>query len=128
MLPGDNPESVRKQLVDVLNDPQITLVPAVLPIQAPESPLTPEVVDKVARVVHGLWPDTPIIPIMATYFTDGRQFRNAGIPSYGANGVWKEESENRAHGKDERVATAAFDESVEFAYRLVKAFGGDAQR
>jgi acetylornithine deacetylase/succinyl-diaminopimelate desuccinylase-like protein len=29
--------------------------------------------------------------------------------------------ENRAHGRDERIGIQAFDESVEFTYRLVKA-------
>jgi acetylornithine deacetylase/succinyl-diaminopimelate desuccinylase-like protein len=30
--------------------------------------------------------------------------------------------ENRAHGRDERIGIQAFDASVEFTYRLLKAF------
>ena len=43
--------------------------------------MTPEVIDKITAALHGVWPDVPIIPTMATYFTDGRQFRNAQMPS-----------------------------------------------
>jgi acetylornithine deacetylase/succinyl-diaminopimelate desuccinylase-like protein len=41
--------------------------------------------------------------------------------SYDISGVWEDVDENRAHGKDERVGIQAFDESVEFTYRLIKA-------
>jgi hypothetical protein len=36
--------------------------------------------------------------------------------------VWEDVDENRAHGRDERIAVQSFDESVEFTYRLMKAF------
>jgi hypothetical protein len=32
--------------------------------------------------------------------------------------------DNRAHGRDERIGVREFDESVEYTYRLMKAFGG----
>jgi acetylornithine deacetylase/succinyl-diaminopimelate desuccinylase-like protein len=59
---------------------------------------------------------------MATGFSDGRQTRNAGIPTYDLSGLWMDVDENRAHGRDERVPVRAFDESVEYTYRLAKAF------
>jgi len=52
-----------------------------------------------------------------------RQTRNAGIPSYDVSGVFQDVDENRAHGRDERVGIRAFDESVEFTYRLLKTMG-----
>jgi hypothetical protein len=58
---------------------------------------------------------------MATGFSDDRQTRNAGIPSYDVSGVWADVDENRAHGRDERVGAREFDESVEYTYRLMKA-------
>jgi acetylornithine deacetylase/succinyl-diaminopimelate desuccinylase-like protein len=38
--------------------------------------------------------------------------------------VWQDVDENRAHGRDERFGVQAFDESVEFTYRLMKAMSG----
>jgi acetylornithine deacetylase/succinyl-diaminopimelate desuccinylase-like protein len=75
---------------------------------------------KVAKLAHSMWPGVPIIPTMATGFSDDRQTRNAGMPSYDISGEWVDVDENRAHGRDERVGVEAFDESVEFTYRLVK--------
>ena len=57
---------------------------------------------------------------MATGFSDGRQTRNAGIPTYDVSGLWEEMGENRAHGRDERIQVKAFDEEVEYTYRLMK--------
>ena len=123
MMPGDTAQNVERQIVTALNDPKIAVSVLVAPIEAPDSPLTPTVVGKIETVVHEFAPDVPVTPNMATGFSDGRQFRNAGMPTYCLNGVWVEKGENRAHGRDERIIAASFDQSVEFTYRLVKAFG-----
>jgi len=62
----------------------------------------------------------PIVPTMATGFSDDRQTRNAGIPSCDLSGAWSDIDENRAHGRDERIGVREFHESVEYTYRLVK--------
>jgi len=91
---------------------------------SPESPPTPRIMTKVALLVHSMWPNVPVIPTMATGFSDDRQTRNAGMVSYDVSGVWQDVDENRAHGRDERIGIQAFDESVEFTYRLIKAMSG----
>jgi acetylornithine deacetylase/succinyl-diaminopimelate desuccinylase-like protein len=123
LMPNDSIGNVQKQLVAVLNDPKISLTVDVAPIVSPESPLTAGVVGKVTAVYNSLWPGVPLLPTMAWGFSDARQFRNAGIPTYGVSGVWEDWTENRAHGRDERVSITAFDESLEYSYRLVKEFG-----
>jgi len=123
MMPGDTAQNVQGVIVAALNDPAIRITLDAPPIVSPESPPTPQIMDKFAAVAHSMWPKVAIIPTMATGFSDDRQTRNAGIPSYDVNGVWMDVDENRAHGRDERVGTQAFDESVEFTYRLIKAMG-----
>jgi acetylornithine deacetylase/succinyl-diaminopimelate desuccinylase-like protein len=123
MMPGDSEANVRQQLSRVLNDPAIKLTLDAEPIVSPESPPTAQIMQKFAAVAHSMWPGVPVIPTMATGFSDDRQTRNAGIPSYDVSGVWEDVDENRAHGRDERVGVRAFDESVEFTYRLLKAMG-----
>lgn len=123
MMPGDTAEHVQSQLVAVLNEPKITVTLDAAPIVSPESPLTAAVLAKLAPVVHSMWPGVPIVPTMATGFSDDRRTRNAGIVSYDISGVWSEMDENRAHGRDERVGKQSFDESLEYTYRLVKAMG-----
>jgi acetylornithine deacetylase/succinyl-diaminopimelate desuccinylase-like protein len=120
MLPGDTEQQVRSALTQVLDDPKITLTLDAAPIVSPESAPTAAIMSRVAQVVHSMWPGVPIVPTMATGFSDDRQTRNAGIPSYDLSGVWIDADENRAHGRDERVGVEEFDESVEYTYRLMK--------
>ena len=125
MMPGDTETRVRALLTGALADPAIGVTLDAPPIVSPESPPTPQIMKKIAVLAHSMWPGVPLIPTMATGFSDDRQTRNAGIPSYDVSGVWIDADENRAHGRDERVGVEAFDESVEFTYRLMKAMGRD---
>jgi acetylornithine deacetylase/succinyl-diaminopimelate desuccinylase-like protein len=124
MLPGDSADNVQTVLVAALADPAIHVTLDAPPIVSPESPPTPQIMKKVALLVHSMWPNVPIVPTMATGFSDDRQTRNAGMASYDISGVWQDADENRAHGRDERIGIQAFDESVEFTYRLIKTMGG----
>jgi acetylornithine deacetylase/succinyl-diaminopimelate desuccinylase-like protein len=120
MMPGDTAEHVQTALTAALDDPGISVTMDAPPIVSPESQPTPEIMSKAASVVHSMWPGVPIVPTMATGFSDGRQTRNAGIPTYDLGGMWADVAENRAHGRDERVGVREFDESVEYTYRLLK--------
>ncbi|MFI4889796.1 MAG: M20/M25/M40 family metallo-hydrolase [Steroidobacterales bacterium] len=121
MMPADTAENVQATLVRVLNDPAISITMDAPPIPSPESPLPPQLTTKVEAVVHSMWPDVPVVPVMATWFTDDRHTRSAGIPTYDLAGVWSDINENRAHGRDERIGVRVYDESIEYTYRLVKA-------
>jgi acetylornithine deacetylase/succinyl-diaminopimelate desuccinylase-like protein len=120
MMPGDSAENVQNALATTLNDPKITITLDAPPIVSPESEPTPRITKKVEKVVHSMWPRVSIVPVMATGFSDDRQTRNAGMPSYDLSGVWIESGENRAHGRDERVGVREFDESLEYTYRLLE--------
>ena len=122
MLPGDSEANVQASLKSVLDDAKISVTLDAPPIISPESVPTPAIMAKAAAVVHSMWPGVALVPEMATGFSDGRQTRNAGIPTYDLGGMWSDVDENRAHGRDERVGVREFDESVEYTYRLVKAF------
>jgi acetylornithine deacetylase/succinyl-diaminopimelate desuccinylase-like protein len=123
MLPGDTAEHVQGLLVATLADPAIHIAQDAPPIVSPESPPTPQLMRQVALLAHSMWPKVPIIPTMATGFSDDRRTRNAGMSSYDISGVWQDVDENRAHGRDERIGIRSFDESVEFTYRLLKGMG-----
>ncbi len=123
MIPGDTAEGVQAQLSAALSDPHISVTLDAPPIVSPESSLTPKLLGKLGAVIHSMWPGVPIVPTMATGFSDDRQTRNAGMVSYDVSGTWSDMDENRAHGRDERIYKQSFDESVEYTYRLVKAMG-----
>jgi acetylornithine deacetylase/succinyl-diaminopimelate desuccinylase-like protein len=123
MMPGDSAGDVERRLTDALADPTIRVTEDAAPIVSPESPPTAQIMGRIGAVAHSMWPGVPLVPTMATGFSDDRQTRNAGIPSYDVSGIWIDGDENRAHGRDERVGVESFDQSVEFTYRLIKAMG-----
>ncbi len=78
------------------------------------------------RATEEMWPGVPVVPTMITGATDGLYLRNAGIPTYGVSGIFGEITDNRAHGRDERIGVDSFYEGQEFLYRLVKALSAPA--
>lgn len=125
LMPGDAVSHVEEQLAAALADPQLQLHLDAPPIVSPESAPTPAILALAGRVTHSMWPGVVLVPTMATGFSDDRQTRNAGIPSYDLSGVFMEVDENRAHGRDERVGVREFLESLEYTFRLMKAAGDD---
>jgi len=87
---------------------------------SPPSPITPQLFGAIEKLSAEYWPGAPIIPSMSAGATDGAFLRNIGIPTYGHSGLAGEVTENRAHGRDERVQVDSFYKGVEYLYRLVK--------
>jgi acetylornithine deacetylase/succinyl-diaminopimelate desuccinylase-like protein len=129
IIPGEDPEMVRQTLEKVAADAKVavTIVPIksadgslVRQVGVPPSPLLPEVVQAEEKTVHSLWPGLPVVPTMSTGASDGRYLRIAGIPTYGIACLFFDLDDNRAHGKDERIAIKDFYDGVEVSYRLIK--------
>jgi acetylornithine deacetylase/succinyl-diaminopimelate desuccinylase-like protein len=124
LLPDDPPDSVQAQLVRVLADTAIHLSRVSEPTLSPPSPLAPEVMGPITRLVGRMWPGAAIVPEMSTGATDGLYVRNAGIPVYGVSAVFERIDDIRAHGRDERIGVKAFHDAAQFWYELVKTLGG----
>ena len=58
---------------------------------------------------------------METGASDSIYTMAAGIPSYGIAGVAIDGDDDRAHGRDERLRIASFDQGVDFFYRYLQA-------
>jgi len=87
---------------------------------SPMSPLRDDVFGAVQRLTSTLWPGVLAPPYMVMGGTDGRMLREAGIPTYGVQGIFYDVGDIRWHGRDERVAVRSFYEGQEFLYRLVR--------
>jgi acetylornithine deacetylase/succinyl-diaminopimelate desuccinylase-like protein len=127
VLPGEPVDDVKRTLVQVLADSQIAVHDIGHPTLSPPSPLNPEITGAIERLIPDFWPGAPLIPVMSTGATDGLYLRNAGISVYGHSGLAGDISENRAHGKDERVLVKSFHDGHEYLYRLVKSLAGKAR-
>jgi acetylornithine deacetylase/succinyl-diaminopimelate desuccinylase-like protein len=94
------------------------------PYDPPASPLRPEIFAAVTQVANRMWPGVVVMPGMETGMGDARILRAAGIPSYGISGLFIEQGDGRAHGKDERIRASDFYAGVEFYDQFVKALVG----
>ena len=120
MLPDDPPDSVEAVLRRVLADTAIRISRDRPPTLSPTSPLRPEIMHPVERLVKRMWPGAVIVPEMSTGASDGLYVRNAGIPVYGVSAVFERIDDDRAHGRDERIGVKAYHDSAAFWYELVK--------
>lgn len=78
------------------------------PMASPASPLREDVVAAVTAAVRARYPGVPVIPYMAPYGTDGKEIRAGGIPTYGVMGILLKDSDQFAHGLNERVPVEQF--------------------
>jgi acetylornithine deacetylase/succinyl-diaminopimelate desuccinylase-like protein len=121
VLPGEPITEVTATLKRMLADDAIEVKRAGDFGSAGPSPLRPDVMQPIEKLTAEFWPGIPVIPTMSTGATDSRFLRAIGIPAYGHSGLAGDIDDNRAHGRDERVAVKSFDDGLEYLYRLVKA-------
>jgi acetylornithine deacetylase/succinyl-diaminopimelate desuccinylase-like protein len=120
LLPVEKPEEIRRTLEQVLADPKIKLTEMKVPVMTPFHPIDPTVLAAVTAATNKLWPGLPVIPTMDTGASDGIYLIRAGILTYGVSGIFGDEDDVRAHGRDERVLVKSFYDAVDFIYDLAK--------
>ncbi len=119
VLPVDNVTDVERTLNRVLDDPKIKVTPVKAAVNTPYTPIDPKVLSVVKAATTKNWPGLPVIPQLMLGASDGIYLIHAGIPTYGVGGIFGDEDDVRAHGRDERILTKAFDEAVDFMYDVV---------
>jgi acetylornithine deacetylase/succinyl-diaminopimelate desuccinylase-like protein len=135
ILPGHSPEEVRQDLIRVFADPKVTVrwidtaanqpkdtAPQTKAMTPP--PVRADLMAALQQVGGQMWPGVPIVPEMETGASDNIYTMAAGMPSYGLSGTAIDRDDVRAHGRDERLRIAAFDDGMEFYYRFLKALTG----
>src|SRR5215813_8047719 len=124
ILPGESVPEVRQTLLRVLADDKISVTPTHEPTLSPPPPLTPAIVGPVEKVSGEMWPGVPVVPTLLAGATDGRFTINAGIPTYGVSGMFRDPDGSGVHGLNERIRVRTMYEGQEFLYRLVKLYAG----
>jgi acetylornithine deacetylase/succinyl-diaminopimelate desuccinylase-like protein len=119
--PDMKPEEVMATLKRVVSDDQVAITNSGEIVSGPSSPMRSDLMRAVARISDTMWPGVVTVPMMVMGATDGLYLRNAGIPTYGVQGIFIERDDFRAHGRDERILQTSFYEADTFLYELVKA-------
>jgi acetylornithine deacetylase/succinyl-diaminopimelate desuccinylase-like protein len=123
ILPVDKPAEIRATLEKVLADPAIRLTEMNEPLAPPYKPLDPRLVNLITQVSNHRFPGVPVIPVMSSGATDSIFLLRAGIPAYGAGGLFVDDDDIRAHGRDERVRVKSFYDDVDFMWEMTTGFG-----
>jgi len=120
ILPGESVDEVQRTLVRVLANDKIKIAPDGQAVLSPVPPLTPEIMKPIEQISAQLWPGVPVIPTMSAGATDARFLNNAGIPTYGISGMFRDADCSGVHGLNERIRVKSLYECHEFLYRLTK--------
>ncbi|HTZ57072.1 MAG TPA: M20/M25/M40 family metallo-hydrolase [Acidobacteriaceae bacterium] len=134
ILPSHSREETRQDLIRIIQDPKVSVRyvsdaggvtdTASDAKGAPPSEMQPEVKRPLEKLVGEMWPGIPVLPVMETGASDGKYTIAAGMPTYGINGIDIDITDDRAHGKDERVGVDSYYHGVEFYYRFIKLLSG----
>ncbi len=120
MMPGSDTAVIAGILKRAVADTAVhfsEVQPATL---SPPSPLPQDLLSAFESVATRFWPGVVVIPTMSAGATDGAYVRNAGIPVYGASGIFSAPGQGRAHGQDERVEVRRLLDGVEFARATIE--------
>ncbi|MDH3455468.1 MAG: M20/M25/M40 family metallo-hydrolase [Gemmatimonadota bacterium] len=124
IFPGVEVADVEETLRRVARNPGVRIRVLDEPLPSPASPPRDDVMTAVTRGVERIRPGTPVIPFMAPYGTDGKEVRRAGIPTYGVMGIFMKDSDQYAHGLNERVSVRAFYDALEFWHTVITELAG----
>lgn len=119
IFPGVSVESVAETLKQVAGDPKMTirtLDSGTVPSDA--SPLRPDLMSVVTRGIHARFPGVPVVPSMSAGASDSMWFRARGVPSYGISPVFMKNSDQFAHGLNERSPLSEIAPSITY-YKLL---------
>ena len=105
IFPGHSREEVRQNLEQIIAMPdvKVTATSGEDSIAAPASPMRPDFTGAAEKAMHLINPGLPIFPSQASGASDSMWYRALGVPSYGASPVFSKDSEDFAHGLNERV-------------------------
>ncbi|HEX4846693.1 MAG TPA: M20/M25/M40 family metallo-hydrolase [Novosphingobium sp.] len=105
IFPGHTREEIRSELARVVGSDavKITDVTGEDSTESPASPMRPDFIAAVERAIGRTYPGVAIIPSQSSGATDSMWYRALGVPSYAASPTFSKDSEDFAHGLNERV-------------------------
>lgn len=125
IFPGVSADDVEKTLRRVVGNDEIEFEVIYPATESPVSELREDVRAAISEAVHTRYPDIRLLPYMESGGTDGMHFRRAGIPTWGASGIFMNPDEMFAHGLNERVPIKAFYDALDHWSIIIRQLAGD---
>ena len=121
IFPGIPVQSVLQKLAELGRNPKAEWKVVDTPMASDPSPENRELFSALAQAVADRYPGIPVIPYMTPGATDGKHYRAAGIPTYGANLAFSPTGEDTGvHGLNERERVDSFFETLDYWPRLMR--------
>ncbi len=117
ILPGQKVADVQATLQTLMGD-KVKVSPAHEAVEAPASPIRPDLLAAFTEVNAELFPGVPVLITMSVATQDARFLNKAGIWTYGLSGSFRNAS--GTHGLNERMRAAALYEGYAFVGKLVR--------
>lgn len=124
LVPGQDSEAWRQQVVDRIDDPRIevSIVPE-FSGETGESDWDTELFHVIQAVVTEAMEDAVVLPTMTVGGTDNRFLRDRGIPAYGFIPVLLSPEEAAGfHGNNEKLSIENLNLGCELTYEVVRRF------
>jgi acetylornithine deacetylase/succinyl-diaminopimelate desuccinylase-like protein len=105
VFPGHSRAEIQAELERVAATPEVKISDATgdTATESEPSPLKPELVAVFEKGIRAAWGDVPIYPTQSSGASDSMLYRALGVPSYGASASFIKESDDFAHGLNERI-------------------------
>ncbi|MGH8277562.1 MAG: M20/M25/M40 family metallo-hydrolase, partial [Steroidobacteraceae bacterium] len=120
IFPGHKPADIMAELQRVAAEPAVSFADVTVGSVATDtSPMRPDFVAAVERAMAKVYPGVPVFPSMASGASDSMWFRSHGVPSYGASPVFIKDSDDFAHGLNERIPIANVEPAITYYLSLL---------
>lgn len=125
LIPGDTPDMVRQRIIELVDDPDITVEATI------DQPDTPPVADiegggfeVISRAVSAVYPEAVVVPSLLNGATDTRHYIDLADNHYRFHGVAITQADTAGiHGTDEKVRVDSFEKAVDVAAQMIRLGG-----
>ncbi len=124
IFPGTTVAAVQATIVRTIGNDKLGVNLIGEGVASPVSPVNPALFARLQKAMDATYPGVELKPSMSSGGTDGREFRSAGIPTYGAGAIALRAEDSRAHGTDERVPIATYLKQLDYWDALLRDLGG----
>jgi acetylornithine deacetylase/succinyl-diaminopimelate desuccinylase-like protein len=121
IFPGHAPKDVMAELEKVADMPQVKFTDVTEGSVATDaSPMRADFVNAATKAIRTAYPGVAIIPSQASGASDSMWFRHVGVASYGASPSMIKDSDEFAHGLNERTPLSNIGPGIIYYLSLLK--------
>lgn len=125
LFPGTSLESVTQALTSAVADDDVKIRALPLKLGAPMSPPNPELKKLIEKAIHYRYPDVPVIYALSIASSDTDFFASAGVPVYGATGMFSKLGTSHNHGPSENIPKAEVVWGLDYIFRVLPGIGSN---